>query len=432
VDLLEKLADGSARVGVIGLGYAGLPLAIEMARAGYRVTGFDIDEEKIRCLRSGTSYVTDVKASDLEPLVKAGLLDATADFTLLEELDAVSICVPTPLSKTREPDISFIVAAAETLRRHLHPQMLVVLESTTYPGTTEEVVQPLLESTGLKAGTDFYLAFSPERVDPGNQRFQTRNTPRILGGITRRCAEVALSFYSRFIDTVVPVSSARAAEMIKLLENTFRAVNIGLVNEFAIICNKLDLDVWEIVEAAATKPFGFMKFTPGPGLGGHCIPIDPQYLSWKMRSLNYTARFIELADQINSQMPALVVEKTSRLLNSARKCLNGANVLVLGVAYKPDVPDYRESPALTIIPMLQEHGAEVDYCDPHVPEVSEHGRTMRSVPLDARTFLRYDCVIITTNHSCFDYQRLLDESKLVLDCRNATTGLHGKATVVKL
>ena len=392
-ELADKIASRSARTGVVGLGYVGLPLAVEFTRSGFHTTGIDLDERKIDAINAGRSYIPDVATEDVARFRSAGLLDATTDFAVVSELDTINICVPTPLRKTKDPDMSYIVSAAESIASHLHPGMLVVLESTTYPGTTEEVVQPLLEATGLRAGRDFFLAFSPERVDPGNPTFQTHNVPKVVGGLTPACSELAAALYGTAIKTIVPVSSTRVAEMVKLLENTFRAVNIGLVNELALMCDRMNIDVWEVVEAARTKPFGFMAFYPGPGLGGHCIPIDPVYLSWKAKQSGFDPRFIELAGHINGAMPHYVVEKVAEALNSRRKAVNGSNVLIVGVAYKRDIDDLRESPALDVMGLLHAKGARVSYADPHIPEVDARSWSgqyaLRSVPATEETFGQY-------------------------------------------
>ncbi len=411
------------RIGIIGMGYVGLPLSVAFGKSGLDVVGIDVDAERVDALNAGRSYVLDVPAADVHALVEAGRLTATADFSALDSVEAVCICVPTPLTKTKDPDISYIVHAVEEVAQHLHPGMLVVLESTTYPGTTEELVRQRLEESGLKAGGDFYLAFSPERVDPGNKIYTTRNTPKVIGGVTPACTERAIALYNHAVDHLVPVSSPKTAEMVKLLENTFRAINIGLVNELAIMCDHLGVDVWEVVEAAKTKPFGFMPFYPSPGLGGHCIPVDPLYLSWKLKSINYTARFIDLATTINSSMPEYVFRKVSDALNDDRKSVNGSRVLVLGVTYKPDVSDIRESPALDIIALLLEKGADVAYADPYVPALDIMGTQLS--PVDPAEGVRgFDCVLICTNHSAFDYAAILAETPLVYDARNATAGLE--------
>ncbi|HWO57578.1 MAG TPA: nucleotide sugar dehydrogenase [bacterium] len=419
--LEQKLHDRTAKVAVIGLGYVGLPLAVEVAKSGLDVIGYEISEKKVANVNAGHSDIDDIEDTTLAPLVKAGKIKATLDAAALAAADCVAICVPTPLSKTKDPDVSFIVTAVETVKPHLHRDMLIVLESTTYPGTTEELIRPKLEETGLKCGIDFYLAFSPERVDPGNPKYGTRNTPRIVGGTTAQCTRVAEAFYSIFLDHVVPVSSTQAAETVKLLENTFRSVNIGLVNEVAQMCDRLNLDVWEIIDAAATKPFGFMPFYPGPGLGGHCIPIDPHYWSWKLKSLNYYARFIELAGDINSHMPEYVVDRIARALNEEGKALKGSEILVLGVAYKRDISDVRESPSLDVIRLLHVRGAKVAYADPHVAKVKmEDGSFMHAIePTDA-ALAKADCVAILTDHSAFDYARICAKARMVFDSRNAT------------
>ena len=422
--LKEKIATQRARIGIIGLGYVGLPLACEFVRAGFAVTGVDNDTGKVEGVNRGISHVQDVTNEVLAARIGAQGLTATTRTEALKECDAVIICVPTPLRKTRDPDISYIVSAVEGIATSLHQDMLVVLESTTYPGTTEEVIRPKLESTGLLAGKDFYLAFSPERVDPGNAKYNTRNTPKIVGGVTPACTEMAAALYRTAVETVIPVSSTQCAEMIKLLENTFRSVNIGLVNEIALMCARLDLDVWEVIDAAATKPFGFMPFYPGPGLGGHCIPIDPHYLSWKLKTLNYYAKFIELASEINSNMPHYVVTRVVDALNSMQKSVKGSRVLVLGIAYKKDISDVRESPALDILKLLADKGAEVVYNDPHAPEVQMDHGVLRSLPLTDELLEGSDCVVIVTNHSDYDYARIVDKSRVVVDTRNATRGLR--------
>ena len=421
--LLEKIQQRRARAGVVGLGYVGLPLAVEFADAGLHTTGIDLDERKVACITGGSSYIPDVPDAEVARLRAAGMLDATTDFSVVSQLDTINICVPTPLRKTRDPDMSYIVSAVQSIAAHLHPGMLICLESTTYPGTTDEVVQPILEATGLTIGEDVYLAFSPERVDPGNATFHTKNVPKVVGGVTPECLKLATALYSCAVDTVVPVSSTRVAEMVKLLENTFRAVNIGLVNELALMCDRMNLDIWEVVEAAKTKPFGFMAFYPGPGLGGHCIPIDPFYLSWKAKQSGFDPRFIELAGHINGSMPHYVAEKVGDALNTRRKSINGAKILIAGVAYKRDIDDMRESPALDLMGLLQAKGAEVSYVDPYVPEV--HARewpgktTLKSVELAPGLFARYDCVVIATDHRVFDYQGIVAEASLIVDTRNA-------------
>jgi UDP-N-acetyl-D-glucosamine dehydrogenase len=420
--LLERLQSRQATVGVVGLGYVGLPLAVEFAHGGLTAVGIDLDARKVAAIERGQSYIPDVPSADVAALVSAGRLHATTDFRVVRNLDTVNICVPTPLRKTKDPDMSYIVSAVEAIAEHLHPGMLIVLESTTYPGTTEEVVQPLLERSGLKAGRDFFLAFSPERVDPGNGTFTTRNVPKVVGGMTPTCAELAAALYSSAVETVVPVNSPRVAEMVKLLENTFRAVNIGLVNEIALMCDKLGIDVWEVIDAAKTKPFGFMPFYPGPGLGGHCIPIDPFYLSWKARQNGFEARFIELAGQVNGSMPHFVVDKIAEALNGVKKAVNGSRVLIVGIAYKRDIDDIRESPALDVMAVLQEKGAEVSYADPFVPTLSGRawsgGRDLHATPLDPATLARFDCVAILTDHRIVDYKTLVGAAPLLVDTRN--------------
>jgi UDP-N-acetyl-D-glucosamine dehydrogenase len=431
--LLGRIRDRSAKVGVVGLGYVGLPLAVEFAKAGFRVIGYDVSERVVSALAAGRSHVQDVPSAELATLVRSGMIEATTDERRLAELDAISIAVPTPLSKTRDPDMSYVLGARDTVARNAHAGLLVVLESTTYPGTTRELMQPTMEQLGFTVGQDVFLAFSPERVDPGNPVYQTKNTPKVVGGITPTCTDLAAELYSACIDTVVRVSSTETAELVKLLENTFRAVNIAMVNEMAIVCDKLGVDVWEVIEAAGTKPFGFMKFNPGPGIGGHCIPLDPHYLAWKMRTLNYKTRFIDLASEINSQMPAYVVEKVVLALNDERKALNGSRALVVGVAYKRDVEDVRESPALDIMRLLASHGAEVAYHDPHIPVVVEDGHEWRSVALTGSELEEADVVVIVTDHSAIDYQMLVDRASLIVDTRNATKNcLRTRARIVSL
>ncbi len=417
--LLQRIADRSARVGIVGIGYVGLPLAAVFGAAGLRVTGVDASAERVAAINAGRSYIDDVPTDVVAHLRAQDLLDATTDFDVLAELDAISICVPTPLRKTRDPDISAIVAVTEQIAQRLRPGQLIVLESTTYPGTTREVILPRLESSGLKVGIDYFLAFSPERVDPGRTDWTTRNTPKVMGGVTPACLETARALYETAIERVVPVSSPEVAEMVKLLENTFRAVNIGLVNEVLLMCDKLGLDVWEVIDAAATKPFGFMKFTPGPGLGGHCIPIDPLYLSWKLKTLNYTARFIDLASEVNTDMPRYWVQKVQDALNDAGRAVKGSRVLVLGVAYKRDVDDVRESPALDIIHLLHEKGALVTYHDPLVPEVQVEHLSLHSEPDLEAAIEAADCVIIVTDHSAYDWRRVAQRAWRIVDTRGA-------------
>jgi UDP-N-acetyl-D-glucosamine dehydrogenase len=417
--LIQKFETRQAKVGVVGLGYVGLPLAVALAEAGLNVVGVDLDPEKVAALNQGKSYVEDVRNSRLSVLVESGQFTASASYDALAGVDGVSISVPTPLRKTGDPDISYIVAASQALRPHLHTGMVVILESTTYPGTTREVVLPELEAGGLQAGIDFFLAFSPERVDPGRKDWTTENTPKVIGGITSACTQVAAAFYGLAIQNVVPVSSTEAAEMTKLLENTFRAVNIGLVNEMALMCERLGLDVWEVIEAAGSKPFGFMKFTPGPGLGGHCIPIDPLYLSWKLKSVKYNARFIELASEINTNMPRYVVGRIQDALNDRGRSLKGSKVLVLGVAFKPDVADTRESPAIDVIGMLIDKGADVSYHDPFVDSLSEEDWTLTSVDDPVAAAGEADLVVVVTDHHNLDYPAIKEAATLVFDSRNA-------------
>ena len=432
--LISQLEERSARIAVLGLGYVGLPLAVVFAETGFSVTGIDTAEDKVDSIMRGESHIQDVSSEQVARLVSSGKLNATTEFSVLQDIEAVSICVPTPLRKTGDPDLSFIMDATEDLARYIHPGMIVVLESTTYPGTTREILLPKFEeASGLIAGEDFYLAFSPERVDPGRKDWTTLNTPKIIGGITPSCSEVAATWYSQALQTVIQVSSSEVAEMVKLLENTFRMINIGLVNEMAMMCDRLGVDVWEVIDAAATKPFGFMKFTPGPGLGGHCIPIDPLYLSWKLRTLNYTARFIELASEINTSMPIYVVAKIQDALNEHRKPLKGSRVLVLGAAYKPDIADLRESPALDVIGLLENKGAKVSYHDPYIARLQHDDWEKTSVPDLTETLRDVDCVVIITNHSDYDYAAILREAELIVDTRNAIGDIgQGNPKVHKL
>jgi UDP-N-acetyl-D-glucosamine dehydrogenase len=421
--LANKLAARTAHTGVVGLGYVGLPLAVEFARAGFRVTGIDLDAAKVTAINEGRSYIQDVPTSDVARFHSAGLLSATTDAASIAELDTINICVPTPLRKTKDPDLSYVVSAVEMIAAHLRPGQLVVLESTTYPGTTDEVVKPILEKRGLVAGRDFFLAFSPERVDPGNEKWTTRNVPKVVGGVTPACTSLAKALYAASIETVVEVSSPRVAEMVKLLENTFRAVNIGLVNELALMCDRLGINVWEVVDAAATKPFGFMPFYPGPGLGGHCIPIDPFYLSWKVKEVGFEARFIELAGHVNGAMPHYVVQKVADALNSQAKAVRGSSILVLGVAYKRDVDDFRESPALDVMADLRLRGGKVQYHDPYVLRIAAKdwpgGEPITSVPLTTAGLAAADCVVILTDHRSFDYDSIVQHARLIVDTRNA-------------
>jgi UDP-N-acetyl-D-glucosamine dehydrogenase len=418
-ELIAKAENRSAVFGVVGLGYVGLPLAVEIAEAGYRVIGFDVSSRVVDAVCSGTSHIKDVPSARLAPLVRSGRIGATREMNRLAEVDAISICVPTPLSKTKDPDVSFVLAVADSVRQSVRAGQMIILESTTYPGTTRELLLPRVESRGLQVGRDVFLAFSPERVDPSNPQWHTRNTPKVLGGITDACSRVGRALYGPVFDRLVPVSSPEAAELVKLLENTFRSVNIGLANEMALVCDRLGVDVWEVIEAAATKPFGFMKFTPGPGLGGHCIPIDPYYLAWKMRALHFKTRMIEVAGEVNAEMPTFWVRKVAECLNEASKAVRGSRILILGVAYKRDIDDVRESPALDIIHLLEQQGASIRYHDPYVPEIREDGTTKKSVPLTAAELREADCVVITTDHGTIDYEMVGRESRRVVDTRNA-------------
>lgn len=433
---LDRIKKKDAHAGVIGAGYVGLPLAVALAEAGYRTVAIDLDRAKIDSINRGESYIEDIPSDRVSALVKKGLLRGSNDFAVLAECDAISICVPTPMTKTKDPDISYIVKAVEGIAPHLKAGALVILESTTYPGTTREAVVPRLEARSGKAGKDFFVCFSPERVDPGNPKFHIQNTPKVIGGYSEQCLELGTLYYGQAIATVIPVSSCEAAEMVKLLENTFRSVNIGLVNEVAIMSKKLGIDSWEVVKAASSKPFGYMPFYPGPGLGGHCIPIDPHYLAWKMKTLDYNARFIALASEINSEMPRYVVQLVQDALNSDKKSVNGAKVLVLGVAYKKDVSDVRESPALDVIKLLQEKGAEVSYNDPWIPDLRHEGLALESVEIAGSKLGDYDCVVVTTDHSKYDAEAVVASSKRIVDSRNFTGKLQLKgaaaAKVIKL
>ncbi len=418
-NLISKIADGSARVCIIGMGYVGLPLAVEACKAGLHVDGYDVSQRKIDILNGGDSDVDDIPPETVARLIESGLLENTTDPAILSKADIILICVPTPLNKTKDPDVSYILDATEKIRQYIGDGTIAVLESTTYPGTTEELILPMIEETGMKVGEDFFLAFSPERVDPGNPDYQTRNTPKVVGGITPECTRVATAFYEKTIDNVVPVSSTQAAEMVKLLENTFRSVNIGLVNELALMCDRLGVDVWEIIDAAATKPFGFMPFYPGPGLGGHCIPIDPHYLSWKLKSLNYYARFIELAGEINSHMPEYVVDRVSELLNKFGKPINGSKIILMGMAYKGDISDVRESPSLDLLELFESMGADIVYNDPIVESIDWKGGKLHSVELTDGLLESADLVVISTNHKQYDWDRVVSKSRLIFDTRNA-------------
>lgn len=423
MNLLEKIKSKKAKVGIIGLGYVGLPLAVEFAQAGFLVTGIDISKDAVDSINGGSSNILDVPDSLLLNLVSNNKIVATTDYSVIKDLDTINICVPTPLRKTKEPDVSFILSALNNMIEYLHNDMLIILESTTYPGTTEELLRVAIEEKGFKIGKDIYLAFSPERVDPGNVNYQTKNTPKVVGGCTAKCTKMSIEFYKQAIETVVPVSSTQSAELVKLLENTFRSVNIGLANEMALLCEKFGIDVWEVIDAASTKPFGFMPFYPGPGLGGHCIPIDPYYLSWKAKSFNFQARFIELAGEINSLMPSYVVDRTLAILNKHKKCLNGSKILLLGIAYKPDVSDVRESPALEIIEEIVKNGGLVSYNDPYVPEIEIGNKNYKSISLQLKKIATFDLVIITTNHSLYQLEPIVEKAQLIFDTRNATKNI---------
>jgi UDP-N-acetyl-D-glucosamine dehydrogenase len=426
--LKERITTRTARVGVLGLGYVGLPLSVEFARAGFEVVGIDVQESKVRSFNDGRSYIKDVKDDVFQPLVKSGKLRATTDFSVIRNLDTIDICVPTPLRKTKDPDMSYVISARDSIAEHVHPGLLVMLESTTYPGTTDELILPKLEESGLRVGEDFFVCFSPERVDPGNPRFQTANIPKVVGGITPTCTEIGALFYKQALETVVPVSSTRVAEMVKLLENTFRMINIGLVNELAIMCERMHINVWEVIDAAATKPFGFMPFYPGPGLGGHCIPIDPFYLSWKSKEAGIEARFIELAGYINGRMPEFVVEKIQNALNDTSKAVRGSRIHILGIAYKRDIDDVRESPALDIILLLRRLGAKVTFSDPYVPSIQIDGTVLHAQePLASASDA--DCVVVVTDHRNVDYSGIVERSKLIVDTRNALKGFRSEKIV---
>ena len=423
-DIQSKIYDKTAKIGIIGLGYVGLPLAVEFANNGFKVIGIDVDKGKVNQINNGENYIGDVSDEKLKQLVTSSKLSATTDFSVLGEIDAAIICVPTPLNKLKDPDVSYILNVLKQLAKYVHKNMFISLESTTYPGTTRELILPALEKMNLKVGKDFYLCFSPERVDPGNEKYQIKNTPKVIGGITEKCTEIGKILYESIIDTVVPVSSPETAETVKLLENTFRSINIGLANEVAIMCEKLGVDVWEVIDAAATKPFGFMKFTPGPGLGGHCIPIDPHYLSWKMKTLNYRARFIELAGEINTGMPLHVLDLISKGLNRSQQSINGSKILVLGIAYKKDIDDVRESPALDVMTLLELGGAHVDYYDGYIPKIKWNGEDKYSQKkLSSEILHEYDTVVILTDHSNIDYDLVKSESKLIVDTRNVFSGI---------
>lgn len=431
-NLLNKIKSKDIKIGIIGMGYIGLPLAVEFAKNGFKVIGIDIDKDKINKLNQGKSYILDVEDNILLNLIKNKTLTATNDYNILKELNAIIICVPTPLSKTKTPDISYILTAVKEVKKYLQKSQIIILESTTYPGTTREIILPELESTGLKAGKDFFLAFSPERIDPGNKKYTIKNTPKVIGGITPTCTELSKTLYKQIIDNVVPVSTAESAEITKLLENTFRAVNIALANEVAIMANKLDVNVWEIIDAASTKPYGFMSFYPGPGIGGHCIPIDPIYLSWKLKTLNYNAKFIELASSINSYMPNYVIEKIINILNKYKKSVNDSKILILGIAYKKDINDYRESPALEIMEKLSNLGAQIYYNDEYIPELYFKNREIYSTKLNKEILTKADCVVIITDHSYYDYKWIVENASVILDTRNATKHIKNKKKIIKL
>jgi len=424
-EIKKLITERKAKIGIIGLGYVGLPLAVEFAKGGFETTGFEVDSKKVKNIAKGVSYIGDIASSEVLALSKAGKLKASLDFSGLKKMDAVIVCVPTPLRKSKDPDVSYIVTAALHIKKYLRKNQIIILESTTYPGTTKDLVKPILEETGLKAGRDFHLAFSPERVDPGNTKYGIKNTPKVVGGLTKTCTTLAGLLYGQVIDTVLEVSSTEAAELVKLLENTFRAVNIAMMNEMALMCHKLGLDVWEVIKAASSKPFGFMPFYPGPGIGGHCIPLDPHYLGWKMKTLNFEPRFIELAGVINSSMPDHVVARLGELLNSTGKALSRSKILMIGMTYKPDISDPRESPAKDVFTLLRHTGAKTDYHDPFVPEIELEGCLYRSKPLTAKMLGAYDCALIITPHSTIDYLKLVKHSKLVFDTRNAAKGIKG-------
>ena len=431
-ELRNKILNKRAKIGIIGLGYVGLPLAVTFAKKGFKVYGIDIDKERVERLKRGESYILDVPTSDIIKAKKQKAMTVTTDFSIIKELDAVIICVPTPLHKTKEPDVSYIVSAVENIKRYMKRGQIIVLESTTYPGTTEEVMLPILESTGLREGKDFYLGFSPERIDPGNEKYKTENTPKIIGGISKDSTDIAKVLYEQVIENVVPVSSSKVAEMVKLLENTFRIVNIGLVNEIMLMCDKLRINVWEVIDAAKTKPYGFMPFYPGPGVGGHCIPIDPIYLSWKARGHGFEARFIDLASHVNSQMPHYVIDKIISGLNKHKKPLKGSEVLIVGVAYKKDVKDLRESPALEIINILMEKGARISYYDPYLPYLKMNDIDLKCIKFVKNSFNKADCVVITTDHSNVDYGFIVSNSKLIIDTRNVLKDIIDRKRIVRL
>lgn len=414
------------KIGIVGLGYVGLPLAVEFASSGIKTLGFEINPRVVRGINNGKSHISDVKTADVKKLSKSGKLKATADFAKLKAQDCIIVCVPTPLRKSKDPDVSYILSAAKEIAEHLRKGQTIILESTTYPGTTKELVKPLLEEKGLKAGKDFFMAFSPERVDPGNKKFNIANTPKVVGGITPKCTKIAALIYAQVAQNVIPVSNTETAEIVKLLENTFRAVNIGMINEFALMCDKLGLDIWEIISAASSKPFGFMPFYPGPGIGGHCIPLDPHYLGWKMKTLNFEPRFIELAGVINSSMPEYAASKIAELLNNQKKALSASKILLVGIAYKPDITDHRESPSKDVFIILENTKAKVDYHDPHIPEAEINGKKRKSVKISQSALKKYDCVAIITPHSSIDYNLIVANSKVIFDARNALKHIKNK------
>lgn len=430
-ELREKIKTKKAKIGIVGLGYVGLPLALEFVRSGYCVTGIDKNKERVESLNRGKSYVIDIKDEDIAQFIEKGIFSVTDDTSVISTLDAMSICVPTPLTKTKDPDMSYIINVTQEIKKYMRNDQLFILESTTYPGTTEELVLPILAEGGLRAGKDFYLTFSPERIDPGNKKYSVKNIPKVIGGVTQTCTELASCLYGHIIETIIPVSSPKVAEMVKLLENTFRNVNIALVNEIAIMSERLGINVWEVIDAAKTKPFGFMSFYPGPGLGGHCIPIDPLYLSWVAKKNGFELRFIGLADQINSAMPEFVVKKITDALNTIEKSVKGSNIHILGVAYKKDVDDLRESPALEIINILRSKGAKITYTDPYIPEINSYTAGMKSKPLSKEALSKVDCSVIVTDHSNFDYNLIVTNSKLIVDTRNALKGMN-KRHIVRL
>ena len=431
-ELKKKITNRTAKISVIGLGYVGLPLAVEIGKAGFSVVGIDVDKEKVDKIKSKNSYIPDVAQEELAKVVSKKKLIATSDYRILREVDIVSICVPTPLRKTREPDISYIITAASEASKYLHQGQLIILESTTFPGTTKDIILPELEKKGLKVGKDFFLSFSPERVDPGNKKYTIKNTPKVVGGITTECTEITKIYYEQIIEKVILVASTEEAEMTKLLENIFRSVNIALANELTLMCDRLEIDIWNVIEAARTKPFGFMPFYPGPGLGGHCIPIDPIYLSWKAKTYGFYSKFIEFAEEVNKNMPHYVVRKITDALNTHKKCINGSKILILGVAYKENVGDIRESPALDIIEILCEKGAEIIYNDPYVPEIKLSVNEVSSVSLNEDLLSQADCVVITTAHSTYNYKWIVENTNLVVDTRNATKNLPDKHKIIKI